>query len=759
MAGEKRSQDQEECPHEETTILLDIEGTTTSIGFVKETLFSYARDNVKKYIEAHWEEDEFKADLEKLKEQAVKDEEEHVDGIVPIISTTNEEERESLIKNILWQMDNDRKTGALKQLQGHMWREAYKSGTIKGHVYDDVPKALQQWTSAGRKVYVYSSGSVEAQKLLFGHSDHGDLLKHFSGHFDTEVGPKQEASSYKNILSKIGAEPSSVLFFTDVVKEARAAKEAGLSTIVVTREGNAALAEEDKVSFTCVKSFLDLSFQTSSKRQKLDASASSETAETSSKVAAGDAKESPVVSEDVEMTDISEKSEKEAKSKEVIEPEQSKVTETSEVKIVSEEAMEIDGKAVLGKKQDSTVKSQEIEKEVAAAKAEDKIAEIKEPGKVEKVDKTLTKPGTREKDESATKSSTDVTKKSVPEEASTVCEKKPSLEKKVNETMDTSSHDSSETKPEKSTVATENKTDESPKILESTKAEPKTETETQRVASKEKSEESAKSTEVVDKVAEAPAEKEPTGSAEVKPTPEVKETTGEITEGSPKPEIAKNAKNAKTEAAKSESIKPEAAKTDKVKENGMPVEAQKAEKSEKSEKEKAPTIPEAEKDSRKSEAKGEEQAKSEVGAVPEKKEPEAKEIVPTECTDAKEEKVEAKGQDKKEEPEEKAQETKEAAASEAAETGTKETKLNGSKENGEAVAASAAADQPHSNGLNDEASSAKVSEVSAAQNGEPESSSDVSTESIKVKKVVDSTIADGAGEPDVVTPVVVAATS
>jgi len=312
MAGEKRSQDQDEVSFART-VLIDIEGTTTSISFVKETLFPYVRQNLKDYIETKWEDGEFKQDYEKLKEQAKKDEEDKLDGFVAITGDKPEEERESLLKNILWQMDNDRKTGALKQLQGHMWREAYKTGTVKGHVYEDVPKAFESWTNDGKKIYVYSSGSVEAQKLLFGYSAHGDLLKYFSDFFDTEVGAKQESDSYKNILSKIGEKPSDVVFLTDVVKEAAAAKEAGLSTVIVVREGNAALTDEEKVAYATVNSLLDLTFQTSTKRQKL------ETADDKIDEGTANVSEPMDTSEDVEMSDVSDKKVEKNDTKEIIE--------------------------------------------------------------------------------------------------------------------------------------------------------------------------------------------------------------------------------------------------------------------------------------------------------------------------------------------------------------------------------------------------------------------------------------------------------
>ncbi|KAK0164531.1 hypothetical protein PV328_003148 [Microctonus aethiopoides] len=276
MAGAKRSQEHENAQHEENIVLVDIEGTTTSISFVKETLFPYVRANLKDYIEKKWEEAEFKENVEKLKEQAKKDEADKIEGLIPITGESPEELKASLLKNILWQMDNDRKTGALKQLQGHIWRDGYKSGAIKGHLYEDVPKALEAWTKNGRKVYVYSSGSVEAQKLLFGHSEHGDLLKYFSGYFDTEVGTKQDAASYKNIITKIGCEPSNILFLTDIANEAKAAIESGMGSVLVVREGNAALTSDDKSKYTVIQSFQDLTFQNAPKRQKIEETNESE---------------------------------------------------------------------------------------------------------------------------------------------------------------------------------------------------------------------------------------------------------------------------------------------------------------------------------------------------------------------------------------------------------------------------------------------------------------------------------------------------
>ncbi|XP_057177629.1 enolase-phosphatase E1 [Triplophysa rosa] len=123
-------------------------------------------------------------------------------------------------------MAADRKTTALKQLQGHMWRAAYLMGKIKGEVYPDVVPAIRQWRHHGLQIYIYSSGSVEAQKLLFGYSVEGDLLDLFDGHFDTNIGAKVESKSYENIAEKIGCQPEEIMFLTDVTRE-RSAEDAG----------------------------------------------------------------------------------------------------------------------------------------------------------------------------------------------------------------------------------------------------------------------------------------------------------------------------------------------------------------------------------------------------------------------------------------------------------------------------------------------------------------------------------------------------
>ncbi|XP_028661216.1 enolase-phosphatase E1 [Erpetoichthys calabaricus] len=242
--------------------LLDIEGTTTPISFVKDILFPYVKDNVQDYLIAHWEEDECKQDVYLLKKQAEEDSRQHRAGPVHCLDesvhTDEEKAIQEVVDNVLWQMAEDRKTTALKQLQGHMWRAAYAAGKIKGEVYEDVAPAIQTWRQLGMKVYIYSSGSVEAQKLLFANSTEGNLLDLFDGYFDTNIGAKVESKSYKRIAESIGCLPSNILFLTDLTREARAAEEAGVNVTVVVRPGNSELTEEEKSHFQLITSFNEL---------------------------------------------------------------------------------------------------------------------------------------------------------------------------------------------------------------------------------------------------------------------------------------------------------------------------------------------------------------------------------------------------------------------------------------------------------------------------------------------------------------------
>ncbi|KAM3580642.1 enolase-phosphatase E1 [Umbelopsis sp. WA50703] len=203
------------------TVILDIEGTTTPITFVKDVLFPYVTSGLYKFLTDTWASAELKQHIDLLRQQAELDAEAGMKQAVLIPDDTHgnaDQVKAAVQQSIEWQMREDRKIGALKSFQGFMWKKGYDSGELLGQVYDDVVPALDRWKHNGCKIYIYSSGSVPAQKLLFGHSDKGDLLPYFSGHFDTSIGSKIESSSYNAIAQDISTQPSEILFVSDNVK-------------------------------------------------------------------------------------------------------------------------------------------------------------------------------------------------------------------------------------------------------------------------------------------------------------------------------------------------------------------------------------------------------------------------------------------------------------------------------------------------------------------------------------------------------------
>ena len=202
-------------------IVTDIEGTTTSIAFVHDTLFPYAREHLPSFVRAHAGQAEVRTALEELKA---------LGGVV-----TDEE----AIVVALRFIDEDRKAGPLKAIQGLLWEDGYSSGAYVAHVFPDVAGRLRSFREAGIRLYVYSSGSVHAQKLLFGHTTEGDLTPWFNGYFDTTAGQKKESASYRTIAQSVGSEPSRVLFLSDVVGELDAARAADFRTLGLNRPGNA----------------------------------------------------------------------------------------------------------------------------------------------------------------------------------------------------------------------------------------------------------------------------------------------------------------------------------------------------------------------------------------------------------------------------------------------------------------------------------------------------------------------------------------
>lgn len=204
-------------------LILDIEGTTTSISFVYDALFPFARRELPAFLQTHWGEPEVMRGVVLM-----------ADGL---------ETPEMAAAHALGLMDGDVKDTGLKVLQGLVWDAGYRSGELRGHVYPDVPVGMARAVEHGLILAIYSSGSVAAQKLIFGFSEAGDLSPHISGWFDTTTGPKKDAASYAAIALALGLPSSECTFATDNLDEARAAKAAGMRAVVAIRPGNAPLPE------------------------------------------------------------------------------------------------------------------------------------------------------------------------------------------------------------------------------------------------------------------------------------------------------------------------------------------------------------------------------------------------------------------------------------------------------------------------------------------------------------------------------------
>ncbi|KAG2299271.1 hypothetical protein Bca4012_010842 [Brassica carinata] len=253
-SGVKDSQNQTEPPRR--CIVLDIEGTTTPITFVTDVLFPYARENVGKHLNLTYDTAETQEDIKLLRSQVEEDLSQGLAGAVPIPHADEGKEKvvAAVVSNVEAMIKADRKITALKELQGHIWRTGFECNELKSVVFDDVAEALEKWHSSGIKVYIYSSGSRLAQRLLFGNTNYGDLRKYLSGFFDTTIGNKKESKSYKEIKETLGVDdPSEILFVTDVYQEATAAKAAGLEAVISIRPGNASLPENH--GFKTVTSF------------------------------------------------------------------------------------------------------------------------------------------------------------------------------------------------------------------------------------------------------------------------------------------------------------------------------------------------------------------------------------------------------------------------------------------------------------------------------------------------------------------------
>lgn len=217
-------------------ILTDIEGTTSAVSFVFDVLFPYAREHLPGFVRAHAEEPAVAVQL-----AAVRAESGEADADV-----------ERVIAILLEWIAADRKATPLKALQGMVWEQGYRAGQLKGHVYPDAVEALRAWHAAGYALNVYSSGSIQAQKLIFGCSAAGDLTPLFDAYFDTTSGGKREAASYARIAAALGRPAGEILFLSDVVEELDAAQAAGMATCGLARDGGELAGHLTVASFAAI---------------------------------------------------------------------------------------------------------------------------------------------------------------------------------------------------------------------------------------------------------------------------------------------------------------------------------------------------------------------------------------------------------------------------------------------------------------------------------------------------------------------------
>ena len=233
------------------SILLDIEGTTTPIEFVHDVLFSYARAHVRGFLINNFVSEEVRADIAVLRDEHAVDVKEKRNP--PSFDTTD---IESIATYVEWLIGRDSKSTGLKLLQGKIWRQGYLAGDLKSQIFADVRAALERWHAHGLNITIFSSGSVLAQQLLFAHTEAGDLTPLIDNYFDTKVGKKGEAESYRRITEALNSDAGKILFISDVVAELNAAHDAGMKTLLSIRPGNA--PQDPAAQHPAIRTFDDI---------------------------------------------------------------------------------------------------------------------------------------------------------------------------------------------------------------------------------------------------------------------------------------------------------------------------------------------------------------------------------------------------------------------------------------------------------------------------------------------------------------------
>jgi enolase-phosphatase E1 len=228
-------------------ILLDIEGTTTPVEYVFGVLFPFAKTHVEAFVQTHGQEQAVQADLKLLQQEYALDRDR---GIA--VPEWDENSTTGAVPYIHYLIEIDRKSTGLKSLQGKIWDRGYRDGTLRSQIFPDVRPAFERWTAMGKQLFIFSSGSVQAQQLLFRYTETGDLTGFLSGYFDTEIGSKKEAESYHKIAQTINVSSDRILFISDVADELKAAQAAGMQTLFSIRPGN---HSSDSQGFRAITSF------------------------------------------------------------------------------------------------------------------------------------------------------------------------------------------------------------------------------------------------------------------------------------------------------------------------------------------------------------------------------------------------------------------------------------------------------------------------------------------------------------------------
>ena len=225
-------------------VLLDIEGTTTPIAFVHERLFGFVRSHLDAFLASKWNLPAVQEAVEDLAAERSHDRD--ADGLPAWPDDAPMHAQEAVATYARWLMERDRKSPGLKALQGLIWQDAYLAGELRGEVFSDVPRAMQRWREQGKRIAIYSSGSVLAQQLLFSSTPAGDLTPLIDAFFDTAVGSKKHADSYRAISASLGCQPADILFLSDVTAELSAATLAGCSVRLCMRPGNTPQPDADR---------------------------------------------------------------------------------------------------------------------------------------------------------------------------------------------------------------------------------------------------------------------------------------------------------------------------------------------------------------------------------------------------------------------------------------------------------------------------------------------------------------------------------